>query len=102
MTSCVKFFTVPKSDLDEEEREEMRNLSRMMMGFQDFVGMESQFDGALFPGQEQPADDEEEVSEGTVAFDPSSFLQTMMSSFGKSSHVKFSRIYLSSIYIFSQ
>jgi hypothetical protein len=62
----------------------MENLRKMMTGFQDFVGFESGVHGALFPGQTEEEDISDEDENGKVSFDPSSFLQTMMNSFGKS------------------
>ncbi|RKO86840.1 SGT1 protein-domain-containing protein [Blyttiomyces helicus] len=74
------------SDLDEGERAEMKNLSKIVGGVSSFMQTESGIDGALFPHEREPEEDEEDDRNPSEAaplqFDMDRFMQTMMSTLG--------------------
>ncbi|KAJ3287042.1 hypothetical protein HK104_008781 [Borealophlyctis nickersoniae] len=80
-------------DLDEDERRELQNFTKMVGGFKSFVEKESGVEGATFPGDREPDEEDDSDEEGMegmdtvpppISFDPDSFLRSMMGALGMS------------------
>ncbi|KAJ3054834.1 hypothetical protein HK097_000699 [Rhizophlyctis rosea] len=75
-----------ESELDEDEKKELANFEKVVGGFKNFIEKDSGLDGALFPGQEEEGDSDDEEMR-PVNFNAESFMQAMMSALGMNEDV---------------
>ncbi|KAJ3041051.1 hypothetical protein HDV00_009951 [Rhizophlyctis rosea] len=70
-----------ESDLDDEEKEELQNFSKIVGGFKSFIEKDSGLEGALFPGEEDAADSDDDEMR-PVNLNPELFVQAMVNALG--------------------